>query len=314
MNDGPSRPDVVAHSGEVIRHGSKSFAAAARLFDPVTRDRAVMLYTWCRYCDDRIDGQTLGFGQASPPPAVQRRALESLRAQTNAAIDGHPGDSPEFAALGRVFSECDIPRRFALELLDGFEMDVDRRVYHTLDDTLEYCYHVAGTVGAMMAAVMGVKDQATLARAVDLGLAFQMTNIARDVMEDAADQRIYLPAEWLEDEGVPQDPEVLSQQTDRVFRVVSRLLDEADRYYESAVVGIARLPLRSAWAISAARSVYRAIGTLVRRRGRGAWDTRAHVGTAAKLRIIVASAARTLVLRAAPDKADERGDLWSPSA
>ena len=122
---------------------------------------------------------------------------------------------------------------------------------------------VAGVVGAMMASVMGVRDRPTMERAIDLGIAFQLTNISRDVMEDAADGRVYLPADWLEEEGAPLNPAEFPGAEPALYRVVKRLLDEADRYYESAGVGIARLPFRCAWAIAAARRVYRAIGETV---------------------------------------------------
>ena len=123
---------VVAHSKAIIEQGSKSFAAAAKLFDPVTRERAFMLYAWCRHCDDRIDGQELGFGQNSPAPAQQLAILEELTIWTEAAMAGEPQTDPVFQALQRVFVECDMPRRYPLELLEGFAMDVRRS---SLSDT-----------------------------------------------------------------------------------------------------------------------------------------------------------------------------------
>ena len=96
-----------------------------------------------------------------------------------------------------------MPHRYPLEHLDGFVMDVEGREYHTLTDTVEYCYHVAGVVGVMMAYIMGVRDEPTLDRATDLGLAFQLTNICRDVVEDAEVGRVYLPLDWLTEAGVP---------------------------------------------------------------------------------------------------------------
>lgn len=304
---------VVANAKTIIEQGSKSFAAAAKLFDPATREKAFMLYAWCRHCDDEIDGQELGFGQASPEPAEQRRILGVLIDATESAMAGSATDDPVFAAFQRVYTECDIPRRYPLDLLQGFAMDVDDFRYETFDHTLLYCYHVAGVVGAMMATIMGVRDPETLNRAVDLGIAFQLTNIARDVMEDAADGRVYLPAIWLRDAGAPTDPALFPGHEAEVFSVVSRMLKEAERYYASSLFGISRLPFRCAWAIAAARSVYGAIGHVVMSRGADAWQQRAGLSSGQKLvrlfsSLFTAIGAKSLGrVRTAP----ERGDLWT---
>jgi len=280
---------VVANSKAIIEQGSKSFAAAAKLFDTRTREKAFMLYAWCRYCDDQIDGQELGFGQQSPEPEEQQRILARLIGQTESAMAGEPTDDPVFAAFQRVFQMSGMDRRYPLELLEGFAMDVARREYLTLDDTILYCYHVAGVVGAMMATIMGVKDTPTLNRAIDLGIAFQLTNISRDVMEDAADDRIYLPRAWLVEAGAPTAAAGFHGSETKIFAVVERLLDEADRYYDSAYYGISRLPFRCAWAIAAARKVYGAIGGQVRRQGPDAWRERAGTTSLQKLGMLATS-------------------------
>jgi 15-cis-phytoene synthase len=303
---------LVAHARTTIEQGSRSFAAAARLFDAPTRARAFMLYAWCRHCDDRIDGQALGFGQYAPEPEAQRAALAELTRQTGAAMAGEPVEEPAFAAFQRVYRECGIGRRYPLELLQGFRMDVEGYPYDRLDDTLLYSYHVAGVVGAMMATVMGVKDAATLERAVDLGIAFQLTNICRDVMEDAANGRVYLPSAWLREAGAPTDPREFPGNEDKLVLVVRRLLDEADRYYDSSRHGIARLPARSAWAVAAARAVYRDIGRRIRARGAHAWDGRASVGRARKLALLLGSGATALALVLSQrSEAPPRRGLWT---
>lgn len=303
---------VVANAKAIIEQGSKSFATAAKLFDTETREKAFMLYAWCRYCDDQIDGQELGFGMQSPEPEEQARILERLIEQTEAAMAGEATEDPVFAAFQRVFQISGMDRRYPLELLEGFAMDVSRREYLTFEDTLLYCYHVAGVVGAMMATIMGVQDQPTLNRAIDLGIAFQLTNISRDVMEDAADNRIYLPREWLAEAGAPIEAADFAGQEAAVFPVVDRLLGEADRYYDSAVHGIARLPFRCAWAIAAARRVYGAIGNEVRRQGPQAWKKRAGTSSLQKLGMLAGSA--FTALRASVGQAEDgppRTDLWT---
>ncbi len=269
MND-----QVIDHSTQAIAQGSQSFAAAARLFDRHTRDDAVMLYAWCRHCDDVIDGQTLGHDQHVEFRAGQQERLTELRKQTARALKGDAGEDYIFTALQRVVARHDIPHRHPQELLAGFEMDVTGRRYKTINDTLDYCYHVAGVVGVMMAMIMGARDPLVLDRASDLGLAFQLTNIARDVVEDARAGRAYLPAELLERHGIGGiDPDDRDQWP-RLHAAALELLDLADRYYASAYAGISALPPRSAWAIAAARRVYRAIGMKLRQGGPDAWQAR----------------------------------------
>lgn len=190
-------------------------------------------------------------------------------------------------------------------------MDVAGTRYESLEDCCRYCYHVAGVVGVMMAYVMGARGEDTLDRASDLGMAFQMTNIARDVIADAGARRVYLPAAWLRDAGVPVAEIDLPSHREAVAMVAARLLDEADRYYTSATAGIARLPLRSAWAIAAARRIYRDIGRLVRRRGAHAWDERLSTSRARKALLLLAAAGDVVRARARAPAAPSRQGLWT---
>ena len=306
-----SAVDLEQASRETIRKGSQSFAAAAALFNAETRADAEMLYAWCRHCDDVIDGQQLGHGMATPDEATASQRLTSLYAKTRAALAGEPTDDPDFAAFQRVALRRRIPERYAIELLDGFAMDVMARRYETLDDTLDYCWHVAGVVGVMMALVMGVEpdDLATLRRAQDLGLAFQLTNIARDVVEDAANGRIYQPAQWLAEAGVPEAEIAAPSHRAALFAVTQRLLATAEPYYASALAGLPELPFRSAWAIAAARGVYRQIGVIVLQRGAAAWDERASASSAMKAWLALQGGWTALRSRGA--KAAPRPGLWS---
>ncbi len=303
---------IIALSHELIQKGSKSFALAAKLLPRSIRYDAMMLYAWCRHCDDVIDDQILGFANATASLDTPHERLDALRRKTREALEGKASE-PVFIALGRVSHAHGIPERHPLELLRGFEMDVEGRVYETLDETLDYCYHVAGVVGVMMAMIMGVRDTATLNRASDLGLAFQLTNIARDVVEDAKGGRVYLPREWLTEAGVPHSALADPNHRQAVFQVTRRLVREADVYYRSALYGMRRLPLGAAVGIGAARRVYRDIGRVVVNRGASAWDGRTIVGkkrkaAAALSGTVAALRAHTLLrLTSAPP----RDGLWT---
>lgn len=138
---------VLKGSEAAIAKGSKSFAAAARIFDAETRQDCVMLYAWCRHCDDVIDGQSLGQDQAPGFRDGQMARLQELRRLTALALAGEPSADPVFEALRRVVARRAIPAIHPQELLDGFAMDVAGRDYRRVADLLDYAYHVAGVVG-----------------------------------------------------------------------------------------------------------------------------------------------------------------------
>ena len=169
-----------------------------------------------------------------------------------------------------------MPEQWPLELLDGFALDVEPKPFASQADTLAYCWGVAGTVGVMMAMIMGVREEEVLRRAQDLGLAFQLTNICRDVREDAENGRVYLPADALAAQGLPATPHALRDPENRqaVFLVVREQLEIAEAYYRSARIGLRDLPFRGALAVAAARDVYREIGRRILRRGPDALASR----------------------------------------
>ncbi len=300
---------LLDHATQTIAVGSKSFAAAARLFDPATRRSVLMLYAWCRHCDDVVDGQELGFNAAPSPTHDAARQLALLDEWTRRAYAGEAMPDPAFAAFQEVATRHAIAPGHAFDHLAGFAMDVHATRYDTIEDTLRYCYHVAGVVGLMMATIMGAKDPRVLDRACDLGLAFQLTNIARDIVEDAHVGRCYVPAAWLREAGIPPAEVALPRHREALARVAARLVDHAEAYYDSATHGIAALPLRSAWAIATARNVYRQIGIEVKRRGARAWDERAGTTRATKLRLLAKGGVDALSsrIRTAPPP---RAGLW----
>jgi phytoene synthase len=306
---------VLAASKDSIVKGSKSFRSASRLFDPAVREDAWLLYAWCRRCDDEIDGQDHGFGHEDLSEKEQKRRLKDLYRQTRRALAGEAMTDQTFAAFQRVALRHRLPERWPLDLLDGFAMDVEHREYRTLDDVMAYCWHVAGVVGVMMARVMGVFDAQVLRRAQDLGLAFQLTNISRDVVEDAENGRVYLPADWLVEAGLEPTAEAVADPKNRaaVHAVTARLLAVAEPYYDSARVGLRGLPFRSSMAIAAARGVYREIGRKVIRRGPGVWTGRVSVGKAMKLwlfgrSVLIALWTRVLDRGKAPPP---RPEMWT---
>ncbi len=304
---------ITAHGHASIKKGSKSFALASRVLPPELRDDASMLYAWCRYCDDVIDGQEMGHGQIADYKTGQGERLDRLRQDTANALAGKPTDNPVFAGLARVVETHQIDHKHPFELLKGFEMDAEDRVYETVDDILDYSYHVAGVVGVMMANIMGVRDAATLDRASDLGLAFQLTNIARDVIDDAEADRVFVPQDLLNKHGAPIDAASLTQKYNwpAAHKAALEQLDIAEQYYESAKVGIKELPFRCAWAISAALAVYREIGERLRAGGSDAWAGRVSASKGRKIGLAI-SAARPAIGRKSVQASSREGFYQRP--
>jgi phytoene synthase len=285
------RAELVAEAGETIRRGSKSFHMASRLFDRPTRERAWLLYSWCRYCDDACDGQVLGAYAEGAPQCVA-----DIRTETVRVLAGERTGKLPFDALGQVLAECAIPHRLVLDHLAGFELDAEGWRPADEADLIRYCYHVAGAVGCMMAIVMGVSpdDEETLQRASDLGVAFQLSNIARDVRDDHEAGRCYLPVQWLDVHHLNGRDLMRVDQRERLVALVGRICDLAERYEASAGHGISRLPFRSRWAIHAAAGIYGRIGRRVAAAGPNAWDRRVVVSRAEKAAIMLASLGRAV--------------------
>jgi len=307
----PSRAAIVATAQESIARGSKSFSAASRLFGRRTRERAWLLYAWCRRCDDLADGQDHGHDLSAVPDPDAR--LARIRLLTDAALAGELVGDPAFDALRIVAAETALPHALVRDLIEGFRLDLEDWRPRSQDDLYRYCYHVAGAVGCMMAVAMGVDphDDATLDRACDLGMAFQLANIARDIEEDDRAGRCYLPEEWLVEMDVPPGQHMKPPFRHRLAVLSKRLATQAAAFEASARAGTPKLGFRAAWAVLAAAGIYGEIGRKVADRGEHAWDHRVTVSRFAKLGWIVRTfgqaAARARLY--APHPRDP--DLWT---
>ena len=278
-----ARSDLIDFAHRSIVRGSKSFALASRIFDRTTRERVWLLYAWCRACDDLADAQDHGgpLGRQASPEA----RLATIRALTDLAMAGEATGDPAFDALGVVARECGITRAMTEDVVAGFALDAADWQPRSEADMLRYCFHVAGAVGVMMAVVMGVdpQDDDTLDRACDLGIAFQLGNVARDLSEDDCAARCYLPADWLAEADIPPGEQMKPHYRSALLPLVGRLCALATTYQASARVGARRLPFRARWAVLAAAGIYGAIAEKVRDGGAHAWDRRVSTTTGAKL-------------------------------
>ncbi|MBT8479123.1 MAG: phytoene/squalene synthase family protein [Gemmatimonadetes bacterium] len=282
----------------LLREGSKSFYAASVLLPPRVRDDAGAVYGWCRVADHAVD--------RTDRPA---EALESIRAGLERVYVGRPKGAVERAFADAVFRHR-ISRDIPEAMLEGFEWDVTGRRYANLSEVIDYCVRVGSTVGAMMTTVMERRDPETLSAACRLGVAMQLTNIARDVGEDARTGRLYLPLDSLEEAGVVPDVWLASPAAvDGIRASVNGLLDDADDLYAAAWPGIERLPPRCRPAIRAAALVYAEIGRKVRDADCDSVSQRAWTGKAEKARLL----ARSLGRRPGAWTRSGRADIESPS-
>ena len=269
------RASDLAAARALLRSGSRSFYLASLLLPQHMRDDATALYAFCRLADDAVD-----------LPGDSALAIVQLQAQLDRIYSGRPAPMPVERLLAHAVQQR-IPRALLDALLEGFAWDAAGRRYQSLADLHAYAARVAGSVGAMMTLLLGVRAPGVLARACDLGIAMQLTNIARDVGQDARLGRIYLPLGWLREAGI--DPEswlAKPEFTPALAQVIERLLVAADELYARSTSGIEHLPVFARPGVHAARLLYAEIGHELRRQGHDAIHRRARVGVRRKLTLL----------------------------
>ncbi|MDJ0786555.1 MAG: squalene/phytoene synthase family protein [Myxococcota bacterium] len=247
-----------AHCAGVTRASGSSFLAAFWLFPQEQRRALHAVYAFCRMADDIADD-----------PAIRGDRGAILSRWRAELVDAYLGksESPVGIALGDAVSRFPIPQRFFDELLDGVEFDLTGGRIERFEDLERYCYRVASTVGLIIVGIRGFEDEAVRRYATDLGIAVQLTNVLRDVGEDAASGRIYLAREDLDRLGV--DPELLLERrmTEEVRLLLALYAERARIRYERAhraLPDAARRSLRPAHAMGA---IYRDLLDTLQSRG-----------------------------------------------
>lgn len=240
-------------SNEILFNKGKTFYWAKLFLSKHAAQKATRLYRFCRYIDDLAD-------EAPDLP----HAFEHLNKIQAELIAGESNDVIISDALA-LFGECDIPIQIPIELIKGVLTDLNLVRTKTEVQLLEYCYQVAGTVGIMMCKVLNVSDRHALHHAIDLGIAMQLTNIARDVYADALMDRVYLP-ESITGLLSPDDVITLSEANhSKLSQAITVILKQADRYYASGYDGLVHLPFRSRVSILIAAKLYQQIGVEIKR-------------------------------------------------
>lgn len=250
-----AQPSDFAACHRLLKGGSRSFFWASHLLWGGVRDPAVALYAFCRLADDAIDQD-----------GGDRETIAYWYYRVDSLYQGRPHPFAPDRALADVVAAYGIPKEMLKALIEGLEWDAQERRYEDLSALTAYGVRVAGSVGAMMAVIMGVSQHHLIARACDLGVAMQLTNIARDVGEDARMGRLYLPLDWLREAGIDPDGWMSDPRfSPELAAVVQRLLAAAEALYKRADPGIDQLPLGCRPGIYAARHLYAEIGQEVAR-------------------------------------------------
>ncbi|MFN0025277.1 MAG: phytoene/squalene synthase family protein [Parvularculaceae bacterium] len=276
----PASADIEACAA-AIRGGSKTFFAASLLLPKSTRLAAYAVYAFCRYSDDAID-----------VAAGNLAALDNLRRRLALIYDGRPIDHFADRAFAGVVVQYAIPVDLPAALLEGFAYDVEQRRYQTLGELEDYAARVAGSVGAIMACLMGARSREALARATDLGAAMQLTNIARDVGEDARNRRLYLPLDAMAQHGCDPDAFLAAPHfSPAIGAIVKDLLSRAATLYQRGAAGIGFLPGDCRAAIGAACVIYADIGREIGAAGHDSVTSRAVVSTSRKLALLASAVA-----------------------
>ena len=276
-------PKDLEHCREAIRHGSLSFYAASHLLPARVRDPALALYAFCRLADDEVDLK-----------ADKAGSVLKLRDRLDLVYAGRPRDAAPDRAFAAVVEGTEMPRALPDALLEGLAWDAEERRYQSLSDVFAYSARVASSVGAMMTVLMGVRDPDALARACDLGVAMQLTNIARDVGEDAVEGRLYLPLDWLAEAGIDPDEFLADPRPRKAIRLLTkRLVMEANRLYFRSEAGIPALPVACRPGIWAARLIYAGIGRQLVQMDYDAISARARTSKAQKVGWLAQAATRS---------------------
>ena len=271
MSTTPESQSVALQSRQILATHARTFNLASIFLPPDQRDDAAIVYAFCRTVDDLVD--------EAEDPEVGRRDIEEL----GEMLRGQRAASPLAEAFLEVAERRSIPLQAAHDLMEGVVSDVGEVTLVDDHDLVQYGYAVAGTVGLMMCGVIGVKEPWALNHAIDLGVAMQITNICRDVAEDAGRGRIYIPTRRLVAAGIdPEQVRIGDIDGEAFAPVLKDVLDLAEVYYKSGDQGMKAIPWRPRLAIQSASRVYRAIGLVLKKRAYDVTQGRAVVGSGAK--------------------------------
>ena len=262
-------------SATLTRRSGSNFYYSFLILPRAKREAIYALYAFCRTVDDAVD-------QQGGTAADQRRALAEWRAELARAYEGGP-TRPLAVHLAQVVRAFPVPRQHLEAVLDGVEMDIDKRRYATFDELHEYCYRVAAAVGLACIEVFGYTDNRAREYAVNLGVALQLTNIMRDLATDAARGRIYLPLDELRRFGYTEEDLLRGRYTRPYLELMRFQADRTHAYYRAARAALPRGDRRRLAAAEIMGVIYHALLRAIEARRFQVFDQRVRISTPRKL-------------------------------
>ena len=277
---------------QITRREARNFYYAFVLLPPKRRRAIYVAYAFCRYCDDAVDTES------SIEEKLQR--LNELRELLDSCYQGQ-ADEPVFVGLSQVAKDYSIPQEYFGEVLSGMEADLVKTRYLDFAELRQYCYQVASAVGLICIHIFGFKDSRATDHAIDLGLAMQLTNISRDVKEDLAFGRIYLPQDELARFGCTED-DLRSEQVTDAFRELMRFQTQRARsYFHSGFQLLPYLSPRSRACTAVLGRIYSKLLDRIEGADFDVLNHRVSLTTAEKLSVMAQSWAGSMWPRRIPD-------------
>jgi 15-cis-phytoene synthase len=272
--------DLFADARRITRAYAKSFYFASHVLPAEKRDAAFAVYAFCRHADNIVD--CAGPGN----PEAVRSGLSELRAELYRMYAGNDDVQPLMRTLGITVRRFGIPRQYLADLLDGMEMDLETPAYESFEDLELYCYRVASVVGLVTTHIFGTTSPDALLHAAELGIAMQLTNILRDVGEDHAMGRIYLPRQELHRFGTTDEDLSRGRMTPQFKDFMRFQICRARDWYRRADAGIPQLTDDgSRFCVRLMSRIYENILEAIERNDYDVFTRRAFVPTSTKLRI-----------------------------
>ncbi|MGH7487758.1 MAG: phytoene/squalene synthase family protein [Bryobacteraceae bacterium] len=213
------------HCARIARHRARNFYYSFVLLPAPQRKAMCAIYAFMRYCDDLSDGEG---------PSDRAAAIARWRQDLDAALAGSPGSHPIWPAFRDAVDRYQIPHRYFHEMIEGVSSDLEPRCIATFDELYDYCYHVASVVGLTVIHIFGFRSAEAPTLAEKCGIAFQMTNILRDIREDAGLGRVYLPREDLDRFEVSPEEFAWNHRSENFLRLMRFEADRARRYYRES--------------------------------------------------------------------------------
>jgi len=265
--------DLELNPTTALRKEGKSFYWASFFLPKMSKKNAGILYSICRYFDDIADKNS------EDKTTYLKKSINEIRNNKNNKIN-------------LFLQKNKINNLIFIDLIEGLILDQRQIRIQNKEELIKYSYHVAGTVGLMMSKIIGVKNEKAAQSAIDLGIAMQLTNIARDVYEDSKMKRIYIPAIWIPNislKNLNNSNDISLEKDERISNAIHRLISLSDRFYENGFAGLKYIPISTRLGIYIAANVYRGIGTKIKSNKKKYLRERIYLNTLEKILISIKS-------------------------